>query len=312
MTRPGLVLPGRRATVDRALAFSPLQPASRFVARGHLEVLTYHRVDDGRAFERHLDYIVRRMNPVSLEHVIDAIQRGTRLPNHAVLVTFDDGHRTVLDVAAPMLHERGIQGVAFVVGGVIGTDQPFWWDEAATLVAAGGRLSEGLERDPSHIIARFKGIPDNERLAGLAKLRATARGGRAKAKQLSGPDLLELERMGVEVANHTMTHPCLPRCSRAKIENEIRQAHFRLEALLGHEPRSFAYPNGDWDRRAEAVLADLGYQSAFLFDHRTVRPRTAHPLRMSRLRIDAGASLHRFRIVTSGLHPFIHRLRGIG
>ena len=35
-------------------------------------------------------------------------------------MTFDDGHRDVLDVAMPMLRERGIPAVAFAVAGLIG------------------------------------------------------------------------------------------------------------------------------------------------------------------------------------------------
>ena len=74
-----------------------------------------------------------------------------------------------------------------------------------------------------------------------------------------------------------MTHPCLPHCDDAKVAAEITGAHRLLRDALGREPATFAYPNGDWDPRAEEVLADTGYEAAFLFDHRANPSNPRHP-----------------------------------
>ena len=79
---------------------------------------------------------------------------------------------------------------------------------------------------------------------------------------------------------------------------------------LGHAPRTFAYPNGDWDGRAEEALADAGYEAAFLFDHRANPATPRHPLRISRLRVNSTTSPGRFATIVSGLHPALHRARG--
>ena len=52
----------------------------------------------------------------------------------------------------------------------------------------------------------------------------------------------------------------------------------------------------------ERLLAEDGYRLAVLFDHR-LTPRTALPLRLSRLRVGADANLPRFRSILSGFHP---------
>lgn len=297
--------------VERVLAHSPFQAVWRLAGRGRLAVLAYHAVVDPSSFSRQLDYATRHLRPVSLDEVVGAIQGRWRLPTHAVLFTFDDGDRTVLDVAAPALQERGIPGVVFVVAGVLDTDTPFWWNEAMCLAAQGGTVEGRSVADGPALLRALKRFSDDDRLAALRELRRTAKATLAGHTQLRGSELAQLEGMGIDVASHTMTHPCLPACSAEKVETEIRASHALLTSALGHEPHAFAYPNGDWDPRAERILKELDYTAAFLFDHRLADTRTLHPLRISRIRVDAAASTSRFRILVSGLHPSILQLRGL-
>ena len=298
------------SSVDRALASSPLQGAALLASRAHLAVLAYHSVPDAAPFGRQLDYLQERFHPVDLGLVLSAMDGIAELPSHAVLITFDDGDRTIFDAAGPLLRERGIPAVAFVVTGVLDTQTPFWWDEALRLLRGGGVLRGRRDFDEAQLLRHLKRVPDSDRLAALEELRSTAPSVMTLYPQLESRELSALEEMGIEVANHTASHPCLPRCSPDKVVTEIREAHGSLSSILGHPPRAFAYPNGDRDPRAEAVLGELGYGCAFLFDHRLTDLRKAHPLRLSRLRVDASGSLERFRTVVSGLHPTIHRLRG--
>jgi peptidoglycan/xylan/chitin deacetylase (PgdA/CDA1 family) len=298
------------SSVDRALASSPLQGAALWASRSHLAVLAYHSVPEVDPFSRQLDYVQQHFHPIGLDRVIAALDGDRSLPSHAALITFDDGDRTVLDTAAPMLRERAIPAVVFVVAGVLDTESPFWWDEALALARAGGTIGGRPVPGDAQLLRHLKRTPDANRLAALEELRRTASPGGCRYPQLRSEELAVVEEMGIEVANHTSSHPCLPRCSPDKVVAEISDAHDSLTSILGHPPRAFAYPNGDWDTRAESVLEELGYGSAFLFDHRLTDARKAHPLRLSRLRVNAAGSSDRFRTIVSGLHPTIHRLRG--
>jgi peptidoglycan/xylan/chitin deacetylase (PgdA/CDA1 family) len=113
------------------------------------------------------------------------------------------------------------------------------------------------------------------------------------------------------IGNHSLTHACLSRCSDEKIEREISAAHGVITEALGREPRSFAFPDGDHDGRAKQVLTRLGYEVAFLFDHRLSPVPPPDPMAVSRVRVNSRSSLDRLRIILSGLHPAVHRLRGV-
>jgi peptidoglycan/xylan/chitin deacetylase (PgdA/CDA1 family) len=289
---------------------SPMQPLSRWGSRHRLAVLAYHAIDDPERFREQMSYLKRRVHPVSLGAVLGAFAGRCSLPEHAVLVTFDDGDRSVLEVAAPVLSEYGMPGVACVVAGVLDSDRPHWWDEADDLWQAGGRV-EGLGvQGPTDLVRVLKRVPDGRRSAALQELRRTVGSAATPRAQLRSHELPQLEAAGIEVANHTMSHPCLPTCHPEVIRDEIRTAHEALRAILGHTPRAFAYPNGDWDDRAAGVLEELGYEIAFLFDHRMADPAAGDALRVPRLRVGSAASLDRFQIIVSGLHPAMHHRLG--
>jgi peptidoglycan/xylan/chitin deacetylase (PgdA/CDA1 family)/O-antigen ligase len=296
--------------VDAGLSRSPLQPIFQWRAERKLSVLAYHGIDQRERFEEHLAYLRGNTRPVSLSEVLEAIQGRRGLPLGAVLITFDDGDRTVLDAALPALRSAGIPGVAFVVAGLLDTNDPFWWDEVERLVRAGARLAELNGQGAEHSVRLLKRVPDEQRVHLIQDLRRQRPDVRVRRPQLRGMDLVALETGGIAVGNHTLTHPCLGRCSNGQVLDEIGEAHRILESALGHPPESFAYPDGDWDERAGDALRDLGYRAAFLFDHRASTLPVEDPLRISRLRVNAGTSMDRFRTIVSSLHPAIHRFRG--
>ncbi|MYV98447.1 polysaccharide deacetylase family protein [Streptomyces sp. SID3343] len=306
--RSGLRSGLTRAGGDALLRRSPAQVWFARRARVRLAVLGYHGISDPQRFADQLDRLRRTARPVSLDDVEDAIARRRALPERAVLLTFDDGERSILEHGLPLLKERGIPGVAYVVASVLGTDTPFWWHEVEHHVFAGARVAGEPERTASGWLGHLKSIPHRERLALLARLRE----GRKPllTPQLTAAELGVLESGGVRVEHHSLTHPLLDRCPDDVVRAEIVDAHERLTAVLGRAPRSFAYPNGNWDARAEQLLTDLDYRTAFLFDHRLGPRLPEHPLRISRLRVGSNTGPDRFATIVSGLHPAVHALRG--
>jgi peptidoglycan/xylan/chitin deacetylase (PgdA/CDA1 family) len=296
--------------IDSALRRSPAQPVFRWRAARQLAVLAYHGIDDPQRFVEHLDHIRTTSRVVSLAEVVDAFEGRRALPRHALLITFDDGHRSVLEFGLPLLRERGMPAVVFVVAGLVDSDRPFWWTEVAELEAKGGFV-EGMREYPGReLVLALKRVDDDRRRAAIEQLRATARVAAGPMRQLSGDDLRTLQSAGVDVGNHTWSHPCLARCKPEIRRREIDRSHHLLTSILGRSPVAFAYPDGGYDPVVEKHLRQLGYRTAFLFDHRLSKPRPRNPFAVSRLRVNSWATPDRFRTIATGLHPAIHRLRG--
>ncbi|MFE5935332.1 polysaccharide deacetylase family protein [Streptomyces sp. NPDC056470] len=293
---------------DAVLRRSPAQTWFHHRAAGRLAVLGYHGVDDPTTFAAHLDLLQRSFVPVSLEQVEEAAHGGRRLPAHSVLVTFDDGDRSVYTHALPMLTARGIPAVCFVIPGLVDARAPFWWDEAEHLVRHGGTTHRIPPSRPEFTPHTLKLLSERDRRLALAELRATATVPSPRPHQLTAAELRALEAGRIVVGNHTLTHPCLDRCDDDQVRTEVLQAHERLTELLGRPPSSFAYPNGNVDERAHRLLARAGYRSGFLYNHRLAAPGARHPLRIDRLVVSSRTSVDRLETILSGLHPALFRV----
>lgn len=68
---------------------------------------------DVRLFREQVKYIKKHYTPVTVEEVIDANESGKALPDHAVLLTFDDAYADHFTYAFPILEHEHIQGVFF-------------------------------------------------------------------------------------------------------------------------------------------------------------------------------------------------------
>ena len=268
-----------------------------------LAVLAYHDIRDQDRFAAQLDHLSRAASPVSLDEVVRAAEGGGGLPRRAVLVTFDDGHRDVFDVAMPMLRERGIPATAFAVAGLIGTDAPHWWTEVKELVRAGGAAPAVADLQPDDAVRALKRVPNDVRVRSIEELRRTASRPASPVDQLTGQELARLESEGISIGSHSLTHPCLSTCDTETIRIEVERSHAILAGALGHEIASFAYPDGDRDARVSDAVRKAGHRVAFLFDHRLSPPRPLDRFHISRLRVDGDATFDRFRIILSGLHP---------
>lgn len=122
-------------------------------------VLTYHGIDDAdsplcvspRLFRAHLEVISR--SGAQVMTLSELVERPSDAAAHdAVAITFDDGLRSVIEEAAPMLHARGMPATVFAVAGRLGADNgwPTQPDGAPRLPLAGAEelaalVDEGWE-----------------------------------------------------------------------------------------------------------------------------------------------------------------------
>jgi len=127
----------------RSLAYwSALHESGWLPSSDRVLVLCYHAIEDQsddpvlapygvppKRFADQLDSLTRRgFSFISPDQLAAFLRSKAPLPRRPVLLTFDDGHAGLLDVARSLLRPRGIQALAFVVTDVAsGTNE---WDQA--------------------------------------------------------------------------------------------------------------------------------------------------------------------------------------
>ena len=90
--------------------------------------------------------------------------------------------------------------------------------------------------------------------------------GKPSATLLSTTELRELDRSGMEIGSHTVTHPNLTLIPRDESRRELQNSKEKLEQLLGSEVVSFAYPYGALSASAKELAEEAGYRFAVAAD----------------------------------------------
>ena len=74
---------------------------------------------DVRLFKQQLAYLKKNYTFIDMETVMEALYNGKRLPENAVLLTFDDGYSDHYTTVFPILANEGITGVFAMPGKII-------------------------------------------------------------------------------------------------------------------------------------------------------------------------------------------------
>jgi peptidoglycan/xylan/chitin deacetylase (PgdA/CDA1 family) len=285
---------------------------SRRLTGSDLRVLAYHDVPDRRRFEVQLDNVIASYNAVSGADVASARAGRTRLPERPLWITFDEGYSNVVELALPLLAARGLSATMFVSPGMSAGQQATpWWIVVDRALELGWCAADRSTPSVTHL----KRVHDSERreIVDSARRHLESLAEMPVGVLANEASLQEWLSMGMELGNHTWDHPCLNRCEPQEQLRQIESADSWLRKFGAFENvKLFAYPNGDWTQASEEVLRGLGYDIGVLFDHRLERLPPPHPLRVSRLRIDADASESRCRSIVSGAHSFCYRPSRVG
>ena len=113
-----------------------------------LPILGYHRVGvlkadhvptvSGEAFERQLACLARHgYRVLSLDEVVDGLDRGEPLPRRSVAITFDDGYEETATVAWPLLKRFGMPATVFVTPAEVGQAGFLTWAQVVALAREG-------------------------------------------------------------------------------------------------------------------------------------------------------------------------------
>lgn len=260
-------------------------------ASARLSILTYHDVLESpdylrpgistiKAFEQDMWVLARHFNVLSMDEALDGLDRGT-LPPRSVVITFDDGYLSSVRNAAPILKRFGFSAMWYLVPSLIEGGQ-LWVDRATESVR---RLPAGALDLTEFGLGHFDVVDDQSRKQLFAKVEAEYCG-RSQGDQYAMADFLvsraegevpelamlnadqvrELAASGMEIGNHTRSHPVLSTLPDDQVEDQIAQGRDELDRILGYKVRHFAYPVGrprkDFSGKHADLVERLGMASA--------------------------------------------------
>jgi peptidoglycan/xylan/chitin deacetylase (PgdA/CDA1 family) len=267
-------------------------------------IVAYHRVvEDGRiaptashpamlltirTLERHLEWLGRHFDFVSLDDVGDRMAGTVNGRRPVAAVTFDDGYQDVCDNAIPLLHRKGIPAAVFVVSDRVGTQELHLHDRLFLLIS---RLYRDRSAGARHLAAALRELEVDveciartieHRLPGLAAGSLLAELDRATVLRLcsllepedapmssrdhalAGWDTLrDIAARGFTIGSHGCTHALLANEDPRTVVHEVLASRLEIARRLGRPVWHIAYPAGSFDAVAVRVVAAAGYRCGY-------------------------------------------------
>lgn len=315
--------------------FAPFRIANRNKAI----VLMYHRFNaefdpaaiSAEQFERQLDYLQSRYKIVPLSYLAERLINKQPLPRALAVITIDDGYRDVYEVAMPLLRRRKLQATFFITTGFV--DRKTWlWTDKMRYVAASASANN-IEANIGDLTLRFtlngrasrlqeasrlneqlKQISDEEKEESIQRIAArlgveVPKEPPAEFAPITWEQAREMERAGIEIGSHTVTHPILSNVSAERVRRELNESRSQLESALGHTVTLFCYPNGDMNNDVRSEVKRAGYMSAVATEYGFNDDRS-DPFALRR--IPAATDLARFAQSTSGFEQFRMKFKRAG
>jgi len=340
-----------RKCILRVFFCLQLHRIMKFIHRKKTVILMYHGFTDREAeegvenslglhcnigeFRSQIEYLKKEYAVISLEALVDHYRNGAKIPDNAVVITFDDGYRSNYSLAYPVLKEYGIPATVFLVTDFIDKGKLLWIDRIAgalnaavpgrfTLEINGESMSFDIHDSSSKkecyrtICSKLKTIPQEsredhiERLErSLGKTYAADNGAAALQAPLRWNEILEMQRSGlVSFGSHTRSHFILTRCSAKTMEEELSLSAKIIREKTGSPCTLFCYPNGeegDFDKRTRASLQRLGY-SCGVSSVAVMNGKDRSIWELKRWGINNGTDLIEFSMIVSGA---VHLFSGI-
>jgi peptidoglycan/xylan/chitin deacetylase (PgdA/CDA1 family) len=252
-------------------------------------------------FERHLDWMGRRYQFVSLDEIGEHLESHKPFTRPVAAITFDDGYRDVYLNAFPILRRKGIPAAMFVVTDIVGTRTPPLHDRLYSVLALAlerwarpnrmliERLGQLEVRPEAVRQVRFSGHtvfsamrtlsdaltrPETDALVTSLEADFAPYLSLDEAQPLTWEMVREMRAGGITIGSHTKSHALLTAEANDRVIEEVLGSREELERQLGVAPRHFAYPDGRFNVKTAKAVA-----SAYRFAYTICRHQlSAYPL----------------------------------
>ncbi len=231
---------------------------ARLQQRGSITSLYFHNPPK-RLFQRTLEWLRQHGYQVVSEPELIAILNGSKQPPaKPVWLSLDDAYREWSDNVIPVASQFHVPVTLFVPSGIVEGEGLFPWLHDPNYGNRNGPVKPAM--------SSFRAVRE---AMTMEQLRAAA----------SIPE--------IAFGGHTVTHPLVTNFGDPDLHFEISQCKKTLEAALGQTVRSFAFPGGAVEARADHSLRFCGYQLAATTESAFIN-LGSNPLRLPRVCIPDG------------------------
>ena len=212
-----------------------------------------------KQFIADLDWLLARYRPVHPTELAETVFQFRPLPPKTFLLSFDDGYRSLYDVVAPVLKQKGVPALFFLNPAFIDNRELFYRCTLSLVVekcrldprtlSAVARYLGGVKAEPHAIRKNILAIqyPDRQKAEALAAQCGIDTGEFLREHQpfLTRAQLLSLHEDGFVFGGHSLDHPHYRFLTLDEQENQTRLSVDFAASFQSGIPRFFAFPHED-------------------------------------------------------------------
>jgi len=125
---------------------------------------------------------------------------------------------------------------------------------------------------------------------------------------MSKEQIRQLDKEGLEIFSHTLSHPVLTEIEDDRLEAELVGSKQNLERIIGHEVIGISYPHGVCDSRVCNAVKRAGYRFGFTIAPGMVVSSTDN-LAIGRFTVSPYDSLLKFKLKVKGAYQEVKLVR---
>lgn len=276
---------------------------------------------DVNLFREQIAFMKSNFNIVTMEQVLEAISTKEKLPEKALLLTFDDGYADNYNVALPILEEYGVQGSFFIPGKTFTTHQLLDVNKIHYVLASANiyNLVEDLKKEMDYyrgqefqyasteelfakyaVASRFD-IKETvfvkqmlqtvlpEKLRNIISSKLFAKYVGVTEEQLayelymSKEQIRTMKRHGMFIGIHGYDHYWLGNLPVEQMENDISLALDALDEFVDRKQWVMNYPYGNYNKDVLAYISKQGACLGLTTEVRLADIDKDNPLELPRL-----------------------------
>jgi peptidoglycan/xylan/chitin deacetylase (PgdA/CDA1 family) len=274
-------------------------------------------------FARQMDFLAHHRTVVPIDDVIASIEEGHTLPTGTVAITFDDGYKSTLELATPILEHYQLPATVYLATGYVSREQSQWIDALYSTFVHRSRdrldlPAEGLSRvrlRGAAVVRTYGVIADRLLDASLEKRQRLLSEVEAQLRPDARPprltltweevDMLRRHTNRIDIGVHTRDHVDLAHQPPEVVQRELEACVEDVERELGVTPRHFSFPYGRSTPEVRTMVAGSALRSAAVTEPAAlVRSKTD---RLTLPRVAAPRDTTLFPFWTSGAYPDLPR-----
>lgn len=279
-----------------------------------IRILCYHKIEDEEDildmsvstahFEKQLKAIKKFYKILPLSEAINLLKSNGPIPSNAVVITFDDGYKSLYDKAYPIVKKLGVPITVFLIATTIDNKMGIWHDTLCTAIDNANRREVSFDNRTVYtgdqyaknsfkrdMVAKLKETNEHKKNEVINDLMLQLEKARDKENHrnntfhLTREEIKEMSQNGVTFGSHTLTHPILNQTPTKLTKKEIIESKSILEKDLEIEIDSFAYPNGIYDNDLRNIVKEAGYRCALTLDFGANKPKNGDIYSLKRINI---------------------------